>query len=217
MNYQHQGNCKKHRPKFQSMWVSQRISPECSCWIPQLHRVWYSQCFCWLREDKTTDADDEKQRLRWNACIIWKWDRDGLFINQLAQQICMAYARLEREGLWQQYKISDVLPKQSKDSLQKTPPCEDVLQLHILRANHQVFIWQQSLLAQQAKNHPLQHGWCLDEEHCFDIKWMTCTLVPDEVTAFILKLSIKNNYCKNDNSAAIDWQIWSDDSYSKDY
>ena len=121
MNFQHRGHCKKHRPKFRSMWISQRISLECSCWIPQLHRVWYSQCFCWLREDKTTDADDEKQRLRWNACIIWKWDRDEWFINQLAQQICMAYARLEREGFWQQYKIPDVLPKRSKDSLRKTP------------------------------------------------------------------------------------------------
>ena len=33
----------------------------------------------------------------------------------------MSYVRLEREGFCQQYKILDVLSKQSKDSLQKTP------------------------------------------------------------------------------------------------
>ena len=103
------------------MWISKRISTECSCWIPQFHRVWYSHNFWWSREDKTTDADDEKQRLRWNVCIIWKWDRDGWLINQLAQQIFIPYVLLEREGFSQQYKISDVLSKWSKDSLRKTP------------------------------------------------------------------------------------------------
>ena len=33
----------------------------------------------------------------------------------------MPYVRLERERFCQQYKMSDVLPKRSKDSLQKTP------------------------------------------------------------------------------------------------
>ena len=103
------------------MRISKRISTECSSWIPQFYRVQYSQCFCWSREDKTTDAADEKQRLHWNVCIIWKWDGDGWFVNQLARQISMPYVRLEREGFCQQYKISDVLPKRSKDSLRKTP------------------------------------------------------------------------------------------------
>ena len=57
------------------------------------------------------------------------------------------------------------------------------------------------------ENDPLQNGCCLDEEGCFDIKWMICNPAPDEVTAFILKLSIKENYFENDNSASIDWQI----------
>ena len=75
----------------------------------------------------------------------------------------MPYVCLEREGFCQQYKISDVLSKRSKDK--KTPTLRrDVLQLHILRANYQAFIWQQSLLVQQAENNPLQNGWCLDEE-----------------------------------------------------
>ena len=46
---------------------------------------------------------------------------------------------------------------------------------------------------------------------------MTCNPAPDEVTTFILKISLKNNYFENDNSASIDWQIWRDDNYSKDY
>ena len=57
---------------------------------------------------------------------------------------------------------------------EKPPPCEDVLQLYVLRSNYQAFILQQILLAQQAENDPLQNGWCLDEEGCFVIKWMAC-------------------------------------------
>ena len=92
----------------------------------------------------------------------------------------------------------------AKIACKKLLPCEDVLQLHILKANYQAFIWRQSLLAQQAENDPLQNGWCLDEEGCFGIKWMTCNPAPDEVTDFILKLSAKNNYFENGNSASID-------------
>ena len=92
----------------------------------------------------------------------------------------------------------------AKIACEKLPPCEDLLQLHILRANYQVFIWRQSSLAQQVENDPFQNGWCLDEEGCFGIKWMTCNPAPDEVIAFTLKLSIKNNYFENDNSASID-------------
>ena len=74
-----------------------------------------------MRHDKTTDAYVERQGLHWNAWIISKWDRDGWFVNQLAQQICMPYVQLEREGFCQEYKISDELSKWSKDSLRKTP------------------------------------------------------------------------------------------------
>ena len=95
-------------------------------------------------------------------------------------------------------------PSGAKIACEKLPPCEDVLQLHVLRSNYQAFILQQILLAQQAKNDPLQNGWCLDEEGCFDIKWMACSSALDEVAAFILKLSIKNNYFENDNTASID-------------
>ena len=57
------------------------------------------------------------------------------------------------------------------------------------------------------ENDHLQNGCFLDEEGYFDIKCMTCNPAPDEVTAFILKLLIKDNYFENDNSASMDWQI----------
>ena len=76
-----------------------------------------------------------------------------------------------------------------------------------MRANYQAFTLRQSLLAQQTENDSLKNDWCLDEKGCFDIKWVTCNPTSDEVTAFILKLSIKNNYVENDNAASIDWQM----------
>ena len=41
--------------------------------------------------------------------------------------------------------------------------------------------------------------------------------VPDEVTDCFYLKKLKKNYFQNDNFASIDWQIWRDDSYSKDY
>ena len=45
-----------------------------------------------------------------------------------------------------------------KIACEKLPPCDDVLELHIMRANYQAFIWRQSLLAQQSKEDPLQNS-----------------------------------------------------------
>ena len=67
----------------------------------------------------------------------------------------------------------------AKIACKKLPHWEDVLQLHILRANYQAFIWQQNLLAQQTENNHSQNGWCLDQDSYFNIKWMTCNPSPD--------------------------------------
>ena len=68
-----------------------------------------------------------------------------------------------------------------KIACEKLPSCDDVLELHIMRANYQAFIWRQSLLAQQSEEDPLQNGWVLDEAGSFDIEWMRCSAAPDEV------------------------------------
>ena len=136
------------------MWIFKGIFIDCFCWIPQLHRVRYSQCFCWSREDKTTDADDEKQRLRWNVCIIWKWDRDGdSLINWLNRFVCHMYGWKGKDSV-NNIRYWMYCQSGAKIASEKLPPCEDVLQLHILRANYHAFIWRQSLLAQQAENDP---------------------------------------------------------------
>ena len=73
----------------------------------------------------------------------------------LAQQICMPYVRLEREGFCQSIRYWMYGQSRAKIACQNLPPWEDVLRFHTFRPNYQAFLWRQSLLAQQAKNSPL--------------------------------------------------------------
>ena len=122
---------------------------------------------------------------------------DDSLIKWLNRFLCHMYGwkgkdsvKNKRNRMYCQYR--------AKKDCKKFPPCEDVLQLHIMRANYQAFTLRQSLLAQQAENDSLKNGWCLDEKGCSDIKWVTCNPTSDKVTAFILKLSIKNNFVENE-------------------
>ena len=179
------------------MRISKRISTECSWWIPQLHRGRYSQDFYWSRKYKTIDADDEsKDYVEMFASFGSGIEIDDSLINWFNRFVCHMYDWKGKDSVNERrYRI--YCQSGAKTACEKLPTCKDVLQLHILRANYQAFIWWQ-----QADNDPLQSGWYLDEEGCFDIKWMTCNPAPDGVTAFILKLSIKDNYFEN---ASIDW------------
>ena len=97
----------------------QKISTECSCWIPQFHRVLNSQCFCWYSEDRLLMLMmKSKDYIEMLASFGSGIEMDDSLINWLNRFVCH---RLKREGFCQQYKISDVLLKQSKDILRKTP------------------------------------------------------------------------------------------------
>ena len=39
------------------------------------------------------------------------------------------------------------------------PPCDDVAELHMMRANYQAHIWRQSLIAEKTRLNPLNQGW----------------------------------------------------------
>ena len=72
-----------------------------------------------------------------------------------------------------------------KISCEQLPPCNDVLELHMMRANYQAYIWRQSLGPQQTE---VDHGWLRDEEsNCLDIKWMRCNPAPDEVRFIVFQ------------------------------
>ena len=110
-------------------------------------------------------------------------DIDDSLVQLLNRFVCHMYSWKDNDS------VNDVRYRMycqsgGKISCEKLPPCEDVLQLHILRANYQAFIWRQSLASQQQESDPLENGWCLDEDGCFDIKWMNCNPAPDEVSDF---------------------------------
>jgi hypothetical protein len=73
-----------------------------------------------------------------------------------------------------------------KIACENLPPCTDTLDLHVMRANHQARIWRESLLQHQSEVDPLEHGWTLDDDGGFAIKWMRCNPAPEEVRINIL-------------------------------
>ena len=73
-----------------------------------------------------------------------------------------------------------------KISCDALPTCNDALKLHISRTNHQAYIWQQRLMAQQEQLDPINHGWLHnDKENCLTLKWMKCKPAPNEVRILI--------------------------------
>ena len=68
-----------------------------------------------------------------------------------------------------------------KIACENLPPCNDTLDLHVMRANYQARIWRESLLQHQNEVDPLEHGWTLDDDGLFSIKWMRCNPAPEEV------------------------------------
>ena len=73
-----------------------------------------------------------------------------------------------------------------KISYDALPTCNDALKLHISRTNHQAYIWQQRLMAQQEQLDPINHGWMHnDKENCLTLKWMKCKPAPNEVRILI--------------------------------
>ena len=68
--------------------------------------------------------------------VLYSILSDRWFVNQFAQQIFMSYVGLERK--WCRVYCQSG----AKIALEKLPPCEDVLQFHILRANYQAFRWR---------------------------------------------------------------------------
>ena len=65
---------------------------------------------------------------------------------------------------------------------EQLPPCENILKLHILRANYQAFIWRECLVRCQTVIDPKENGWTIGvDDNNLEIKWMECNTAPDEV------------------------------------
>ena len=108
---------------------------------------------------------------------------DESLIDLLIKYVCHMYS-WEGSNSVNDVRYGMYCKSGGKISCEKIPPCEDVLRLHIRRANYQAYIWRQSLVSQQHEADPQEHGWCLDDEGCLDIQWMNCRPAPDEVTDF---------------------------------
>ena len=201
MNYQHRGHCRKH---CQNLNLHEFPKESLLSALAEFHS--FTGCdtvSAFAGQEKIKQLMlmmKSKDYIEMFASFGSGIEMDDLLINWLNRFVCYMYSWKGKDSV-NNIRYQKYCQRGAKIACKKLPPSGDVLQLHILRANYQVFIWQQSLLAQQTENDPLQNGWSLDEEGCFNIKWMTCNPVLDEVTAFILKLSIKNNYFKNDDSA----------------
>ena len=88
---------------------------------------------------------------------------DDFLMGMLIKYVCHMYS-WEGNDLVNDVRYRMYCQSGGKISCEKLPPCEDVLRLHIRRANYQAYIWRQSLASQQHQADPLENGWCLDDE-----------------------------------------------------
>ncbi|KAG0717345.1 hypothetical protein GWK47_054660 [Chionoecetes opilio] len=65
--------------------------------------------------------------------------------------------------------------------VKSTPPCEDCLFMHALRANYQAAIWRRSLQSQPFVRTPKDCGWMTDEDGKLAVNWMRGSPAPDAV------------------------------------
>ena len=89
---------------------------------------------------------------------------------------------------WKDQECSDEVSyrmycqSRGKIPCESLPPCNDIVELHMMRANYQAHIWRQSLIAEQTQLDPLNHGWTRNEhDNNLEVKWMRCNPAPDEV------------------------------------
>ena len=120
---------------------------------------------------------------------------DDKITDELKRFVCHLYGWKETKSL-QDVRYKMYCQSGGKLSCEKLPPCDDVLELHIKRANYQAFIWRQSLLAQQQQDGLIGNGWLSNEDGSLDIEWMRCSPAPDEVIAITI-FDIMKRYVKN--------------------
>ena len=107
---------------------------------------------------------------------------DDDVMNEIKRFVCHIYGWRGTQSL-QDVRYKMYCQSGGKISCEKLPPCEDVLELHIYRANYQAFIWRQSLDAIQEEEDPSENGWLVNEDGSFEIEWMRCNPAPDEVSS----------------------------------
>lgn len=87
---------------------------------------------------------------------------------------------------WKEIDVNEVRYRMycrsgGKIACEQLPPCTDVLELHIMRANYQARIWRETLVPHQHDVDPVENGWVLDDDGALAIKWMRCNPAPEEV------------------------------------
>lgn len=76
--------------------------------------------------------------------------------------------------------------KSGKYSEEQLPPTEDVLNLHIKRANYQAYIWRHCMENSLNMPDPKTHGWFVSEQSGdLEIKWMSLPLAPDSILSHV--------------------------------
>ena len=68
-----------------------------------------------------------------------------------------------------------------KIACDQLPPCTDVLELHLMRANYEARIWKESLLQIQSDMDPQENERTLDDDGELSVKWMICSPTLDKV------------------------------------
>ena len=63
----------------------------------------------------------------------------------------------------------------------QTPPCQDCLFMHAMRANYQAGIWRGSLQQHPQVSSPVEHGWAKNDDGQLTVEWMRGYPAPDAV------------------------------------
>ena len=89
----------------------------------------------------------------------------------------------------QTFKPKPGHPLSSSDGvdLSLLPPSKDSLRMHIIRANYQTYIWNNSKVCNPGIASPVGHGWLLDEYGHLVYEWTKEKIMPQQVIDIICK------------------------------
>ncbi|GFS13308.1 hypothetical protein ElyMa_004881300 [Elysia marginata] len=65
------------------------------------------------------------------------------------------------------------------------PPCNQVLLLHIQRANFQTLIWRNAVFQNPVIPKPEENGWQRNSVHELEVQWYKDDFIPDELTKIV--------------------------------
>ena len=108
---------------------------------------------------------------------------DDVLLKKIEMFVCHLYGNKKCSSI-NQLRYQLYCQGGGKMPCELLPPCDNVLQLHVERANYQARIWKNSLHPMFNVLDPVGHGWCLDDEGKIDINWMDCKPAPEEVKLY---------------------------------